>query len=109
MKSATQCLQPSDIEALLAGTEPASQSELWEEHFSSCESCRMAMAGQVGDQEWWVFSDEAVWGSFSKPSMLHSIALSRSRCCCRTWQLREQLANGLLAKVKRLRLSSTIT
>jgi serine/threonine protein kinase len=53
MKFATQCLQPADIKALLAGIVPASQSELWEEHFSACESCRMAMAGQVGDQEWW--------------------------------------------------------
>ena len=53
MKSATQCLQPADIKALLAGTVPASQSDSWEEHFSSCESCRMAMAGQVGDKEWW--------------------------------------------------------
>ena len=60
MKSATQCLQTSDIEALLAGTVPASQSELWEEHFSSCESCRMAMAGQVGDQEWWREAEQSL-------------------------------------------------
>ena len=53
MKSVTQCLQPADIKALLSGTVPASQNELWEMHFSSCESCRIAMAGQVGDQEWW--------------------------------------------------------
>jgi predicted anti-sigma-YlaC factor YlaD len=53
MKPATPCLQRSDIEVLLAGTAQSSQSELWEEHFSSCKSCRMAMAGQVGNQEWW--------------------------------------------------------
>jgi len=60
MKSATQCLQPSDIEALLAGTAQASQCELWEEHFSSCESCRMAMASLVGDQEWWREAEQSL-------------------------------------------------
>ena len=60
MKSATQCLQPSDIEALLAGTAQASQCELWEEHFSSCESCRMAMASQVGDPKWWHEAEQSL-------------------------------------------------
>ena len=60
MKSVTQCLQTYAIEALLAGTVPASQSELWEEHFSGCESCRMAMASQVGDQEWWRDAEKAL-------------------------------------------------
>ena len=72
MKSATQCLQTSDIEALLAGTVPATQSELWEEHFSSCESCRMAMAGQVGDQEWWREAEQSLM-SASIPEVRDSV------------------------------------
>ena len=53
MKTVTPCLQASDIEALLAGTLPPSQSLSWEEHISGCASCRQTMANQVGDQQWW--------------------------------------------------------
>ncbi|MEZ6126902.1 MAG: protein kinase [Planctomycetaceae bacterium] len=60
MKSATGCLQTSDIEAMLAGTVPASQNELWEEHFSTCESCRRAMANQIGDQQWWQDAEQSL-------------------------------------------------
>lgn len=60
MKSVTQCLRTSDIEALLAGIVPTSQCELWEEHFSFCERCRMAMASQVGNQEWWREAEQSL-------------------------------------------------
>ena len=60
MKSATHCLQTSDIEAMLAGTALASQNELWEEHLSTCESCRRAMARQIGDQQWWHEAEQSL-------------------------------------------------
>ena len=53
MKPAKQCLQVSEIEALLAGSVPGSQSDVWEEHISACQHCRTAMAGSIGDQDWW--------------------------------------------------------
>ena len=63
MKSVTQCLQAPDIEAFLSGTVTTSQSELWEEHFSSCESCRVAVASQIGDQDWWNDAEQSLMGA----------------------------------------------
>lgn len=60
MKSVTPCPQTSDIEALLAGTVPRAESQVWEEHFSSCKGCRLAMASQVGDQEWWQEAEQSL-------------------------------------------------
>ncbi len=60
MKSVTQCLQAPDIEAFLSGTVTTSQSELWEEHFSSCESCRVAVASRIGDQDWWNDAEQSL-------------------------------------------------
>ena len=60
MKTVTQCLQVSDIEALLAGDAATGQSELWEEHLSSCDRCRVAMAGRIGDQQWWHEAEQSL-------------------------------------------------
>ena len=65
MKSITQCLQAPDIEAFLSGTVTTSQSEIWEEHFSSCESCRVAVASRIGDQQWWNEAEQSLIGADS--------------------------------------------
>ena len=60
MKTVTQCLQVADIEALLAGDVATAQSELWEEHVSSWDRCRVALAGRIGDQQWWHEAEQSL-------------------------------------------------
>jgi serine/threonine protein kinase len=62
MKTVSQCLQESDIEDLLTGNVATSQSERWEEHVSSCDVCRVAMASRVGDQQWWHEAERSLQG-----------------------------------------------
>ncbi|QDV23216.1 serine/threonine-protein kinase [Aureliella helgolandensis] len=62
MKTVSQCLQESDIEALLTGNDATSQSQRWEEHISSCDSCRVAMASRVGDLQWWHEAERSLQG-----------------------------------------------
>lgn len=65
MKSTTQCLQSADIEAVLSGSVSKQQSELWEQHFSTCDGCREAMASRVGDQEWWREAERSLLGDLT--------------------------------------------
>lgn len=62
MKSATPCLQASEIVALLSQADAGAQCELWEAHISACEHCRTAMAASIGGQDWWHEAEQSLMG-----------------------------------------------
>ena len=62
MKSATQCLKAPEIQALLSGAASHVQSKIWEEHVSACEHCRAALAGSIGDEDWWHEAEQSLMG-----------------------------------------------
>ncbi len=72
MKSATQCLKDREIQALLSGAASHVESKIWEEHVSACEHCRAALAGSIGDEDWWHEAEQSLM-RLPKPESQDSI------------------------------------